>query len=59
MDRMAEDNMLYVAADKTNNYYRMSVDDYDKLLMKNINNEYKKSTENYVSKVNENDRILA
>ena len=59
MDRMAEDNMLYVAADKTNNYYRMLVDDHDKLLMKNINNEYKKSTENYVSKVNENDRILA
>lgn len=34
MDRMADDNMLYVVADKTNNYCRMSVEDHGELLMK-------------------------
>ena len=35
---------LYVPADKTTNLYKVSVDEYEKLLDKNIQNDYKKST---------------
>ena len=35
---------LYVPADKTINLYKVSVDEYEKLLDKNIQNDYKKST---------------
>ena len=34
---------LYVPADKTTNLYKVSVDEYEKLLDKNIQNDYKKS----------------
>ena len=40
MNRMNNNNSLYVAADKTNNYYRMSEEEYDELHLKNITNEY-------------------
>ena len=35
---------LYVPADKTTNLYKVSVDEYEKLLDKNIQNDYKKLT---------------
>ena len=59
MNRMNNDNSIYVAADKTNNYYRMSEDDYDKLHMKSITNEYKRCTEDYIHKVDQSDKNLA
>ena len=59
MNRMNNDNSIYVAADKTNNYYRISEDDFDKLHMKRITNEYKRCTEDYIHKVNQSDKSLA
>ena len=35
---------LYAPADKTTNLYKVSVDEYEKLLDKNIQNDYKKLT---------------
>ena len=59
MNRMNNDNSIYVAADKTNNYYRMSEEEYDELHLKNITNEYKKCNEAYIDRINQSDRILA
>ncbi|GFR82547.1 hypothetical protein ElyMa_004101100 [Elysia marginata] len=38
-----KDNHLYVPADKTNNYYRIRPEDYEKLKNKPLQKEYKKS----------------
>ena len=59
MNRMNNDNSIYVAADKTNNYYRMSEEEYDELHLKNITNEYKKCNEAYIDRINQSYRILA
>ena len=37
-----ESNEIIVAADKTNNMYKMSYENYDKLLSENITQKYKK-----------------
>ena len=34
---------MIIAADKTNNYYKVKNDDYDELLDKNITKDYKKA----------------
>ena len=59
MNRLRNDNRIYVAADKTNNYYSMPIEAHDELLMKNIHNEFRRCNDDYVDKVNENDKKLA
>ena len=44
---------VIVQADKTSNLYKMSPDQYKKLLLENITTEYKKTDEDKVSKTNE------
>ena len=44
---------IIVQADKTSNLYKMSPDQYKKLLLETITTEYKKTDENKVSKTNE------
>ena len=56
---MKQDGRIYVPADKTRNFYPFSRDSYENLLLKNITNEYKKSKEDIVKKVNMNDKELA
>ena len=38
------DNRVYVKADKTNNFYKITPEEYDKLLDKNVQKDYKKDT---------------
>ena len=59
MNRLRNDNRIYVAADKTNNYYSMPIEAHDELLMKNIHNEYKRCHENHLVRINKNDKKLA
>ena len=59
MEEMNRNNDIYVAADKTDNYFRMPRDNYEKLVHKNVTKEYKKGSIEAVSKVNDEDRKLA
>ena len=40
--RINEDPLLFIPADKTNNLYKLSKDNYNKLLTDNITKSYKK-----------------
>ena len=43
---------LYIPADKTTNFYKMSTDSYEVLLKKNIEKEYMKAPTNVASEIN-------
>ena len=36
-----DSNYVFVAADKTTNYYKLTPDEHDELLLKNIQKDYK------------------
>ena len=46
---------IFIAADKTNNYYKTEAEDYTKLLEKNITKDYKKSDKMTVDKTQAED----
>ena len=52
LKKMKDDEKVYVAADKTSNFYRMSSEHYKELLEQNITKEYKKVNKKVVRKVN-------
>ena len=56
---MRNDEKMYVAADKTSNFYKMAPENYKTLLENNITKEYKKDNKRIVEKVNKNDKKLA
>ena len=43
---------IIISADKIQNKYTVSVDDYSKMLQENITKEYKKTTSDYVKSSN-------
>ena len=49
------ESKVFIAADKTNNYYKTEAEDYTKLLEKNITKDYKKSDNITVNKVQAED----
>ena len=56
---MNQENKIYVAADKTNNYYKVEKDDYEEMMLKNVSKDYEKSNDKFVDKVNEKDKDIA
>ena len=56
---MKRENKIYVAADKTTNYYKVAPEDHNEMLMNNITKEYKKSNETALKKVDKQDRNIA
>ena len=50
---------IIISADKTQNKYTVSVDDYSKMLQENITKEYKKTTSDYVKSTNKEAANLA
>ena len=58
MRDMRHDDRIYVPADKTRNFYRMTKEAHKNLLLKNITNEYKKSSDDIVDKINKTDKEL-
>ena len=44
------DSKLFIAADKTSNYYKISVEDHAKLLEDDITKDYKKTNKNLLTK---------
>jgi len=57
--KMKQFNKFHVPADKTNNIYKLSAEEYNKLLTENITKTYKKTTSSAVSKVNEEAKSIA
>ena len=59
MKDMKRENKIYVAADKTTNYYKVTPEDHNEMLMNNITKEYKKSNETALEKVDKQDKNIA
>ena len=59
MVEMSQNNDIYVAADKTENYYRISRIEHDRLVSKNVRKDYKKGPANAINKVNNEDKKIA
>ena len=65
-ERMSKDlkeirnsNMAIVPADKSNNFYKVSIQDYDKMLRKNITKDYKKANKDLRYKIDEETAKIA
>lgn len=56
---ICDSDKLLVPADKTNNYYRISADDYNKLLHSNVTKSYKKVGNEPAREINNEDRNIA
>ena len=59
MKEMKKDNRMYVAADKTRNFYKVSNEKYEEMMMQNVTKEYKKGGDKVVNKVNKEDKAIA
>ena len=54
-----KETKMYVAADKTTNFYKVEKDEYNELLNNNITKEYKKAKDAAVKKLNNEDKAIA
>ena len=59
MQEMKGDNRIYVAADKTTNYYKVSPEKYKEMMQKENTKEYKKAKESDLEKLNKEDKHIA
>ena len=59
LKKIKSDNHLFIPADKTNNYYKLKKEQYEELLTKCIQKEYKKSNDEAVSKITAEDKTIA
>ena len=50
-NKLREDKKLWIAADKSNNFYRMDPKDYLALLNKEIHKDYKKNDTKFISNI--------
>ena len=57
--KIKREEKLFIAADKTTNYYKCGVDEYSKLKKREIQKGYKKCTEEDVKKITEEDKKIA
>ena len=57
--KIDNEKKLIVPADKTHNFYKMSVDDYDELIEKNVTKDYKKAEDNLVDEITKVDKDIA
>ena len=56
---LKQSSKLHIPADKTSNIYKVTSDEYNKLLTENITKTYKKTTNAAVKKVNEEAKSIA
>ena len=58
-NKMKKEDKVFVAADKTANFYKVKVEDYNKLLENSITNDYKKTTAAKVKTIAKEDKKVA
>ena len=56
---IARENKVFVAADKTHNFNKVSKENHNELLEKEINKEYRKTDENAVKDITKKDKEIA
>ncbi|XP_046864300.1 uncharacterized protein LOC124458300 [Xenia sp. Carnegie-2017] len=59
MNKIKKDNMLFVPADKTTNFYRINPDTYEHLLQSNITKNYKKASPDAKTKIIREEKSIA
>ena len=59
LNKIKREKKLLIPADKTNNYYKLSSEQYENLITKGIQKEYKKTNEKIVWQVNAEDKQIA
>ena len=59
VNKIKTDTKIFVAADKTNNFYKLEPDEYNKLLQQNITKVYKKAPPNTLSQITSADKMIA
>ena len=57
--RIKEDQKLLILAGKTNNLYRLTTDEYNKLLTENISKSYKKTDRSSLNRINTEAKNIA
>ena len=53
------EDRVYVPADKTHNYYKITKEAYNNLVHKNITNGYKRCSDNVINNINKEDKKVA
>ena len=59
MRDMSEENRMYVAADKTSTFYKITKEKHKQMMHQNVTKEYKKCDDKVVDKVNSEDKKIA
>ena len=59
IQEMKNETRLYVAADKTHNFYKVTPEMHKEMLEKEITKEYKKAKDNDLNKLNKEDKTIA
>ena len=59
MKRIKQDPKLLLSADKTNNLYRWTTDEYNKLLTEKISKSYKKADKPSLKRINTEAKNIA
>ena len=54
-----DEDRIFIAADKTANYYKMDKEKHDDLLHRNITKDYKKANESIIKDVTKEDKAIA
>ena len=56
---IANENKMFIAADKTSNFYKVPRDKHEELLKKQINKDYKKSDQTTIKNITKKDKEIA
>ena len=59
LNMINDENRIFIAADKTTNYYKMDKEKHDDLLHRNITKDYKKANESIIKDVTKEDKAIA
>lgn len=57
--KITQSKEVFVKADKSDNFYKISKEEYDKLLLENITKDYKKCNETYFNRANNDAKEIA
>ena len=57
--KIKKEDKLFIAGDKSNNYYKCDADEYSRLKEREIHKDYKKCSEDEVKKVTQEDKKIA
>ena len=57
-EKLRGEKKMYIGADKTKNFYKMTKDTHETLLKKNVTNDYKKTNSDKIDMINEKQKVI-